>query len=109
MLLAVSGIVHATPSLRTLDAVISEPVATRWLRRSPLADFHGGAGSVPDVTTASVIVVRTSTPVTARYAVRPAPWPGKFERRTPTAALASAQTTSTPPATKKGSFERSTA
>ena len=62
MLLAVSGIVHATPSLRTFEAVISEPVATRWLRRSPLAESHGGAGSVPAVATASPIVVRTSAP-----------------------------------------------
>src|SRR3954465_13209324 len=60
MLLAVSGIVHATPSRRTFDAVISEPVATRWLRTSPLAESHGGAGSVPAVATASPIVGRTS-------------------------------------------------
>src|SRR3954447_10582067 len=107
MLLAVSGIVHATPRLRTLDAVIPEPVATRWLRRSPLAESHGGAGSVPDVATASAIVVRTSTPVAARYAARPARLRGKLERRRPGAALPSPQTTSPPPATKKGAFERS--
>src|SRR3954454_14911513 len=109
MLLAVSGIVHATPSRRTFDAVISEPVATRWLRRSPLAESHGGAGSVPAVATASPIVVRTSATVAVRYAARPARLPRKLERRVPTAALASAQTTSTPPATKNGAFERSTA
>src|SRR3954469_15075924 len=56
MLLAVSGIVHATPSRRTFDAVISEPVATRWLRTSPLAESHAGAGSVPAVASASPIV-----------------------------------------------------
>src|SRR4051794_40728673 len=109
MLLAVSGIVHATPSSRTFEDVISEPVATRWLRTSPLAESHGGAGSVPAVATASPIVVRTSATVAVRYAARPAPLPGKLERLVPSAALASAQTTSTPPATKNGTFERSTA
>src|SRR6185436_4560967 len=101
MLLAVSGMVHATPRSRTFDDVISEPVATRWLRRSPLADSHGGAGSVPAVATASPIVVRTSATVAVRYATSPAPLPGQPERRMPSAALPSAQTTSTPPATKK--------
>src|SRR3954471_12304053 len=107
MLLAVSGIVQATPSSRTFEDVISEPVATRWLCRSPLADSHGGAGSVPAVAAASAIVVRTSTPVAAREAVRPMRLPGKLGRGVPFAALTSAQSTSAPPATKKGVFERS--
>src|SRR4051794_2660582 len=109
MLLAVSGIVHATPRRRTFADEISEPVATRWFSRSPLAESHGGAGTVPDVAAASAIVVRTRTPVAARYAVRPTRLAGKLERRRPNAALASTHTTSTPPATKNGALERSTA
>ena len=51
----------------------------------------------------------TSATVAVRYATSPGPLPGKLARRMPSAALASAQTTSTPPATKNGTFERSTA
>src|SRR3954467_13503769 len=96
MLLAVRGIVPATPSRRTLDAVISEPVATRWLRTSPLAESHGGAGSVPPGPTASPIVVRTSVTVAVRYAARPARLPRKLERRVRSAAALVAVTTTTP-------------
>jgi hypothetical protein len=108
MLLAVSGIVHATPSRRTVRDVMSEPVATRRFTRSPLAESQGGAGFVPAVATASAIVVRTSTAVIAMYPRRPAPVPGNPGRRMPIATLPSAHTTSTPPATKNGTFERST-
>src|SRR3954467_10770349 len=114
MLLAVRGIVPATPSRRTLDAVISEPVATRWLRTSPLAESHGGAGSVPAVAAASPLLVRTRATLAAgaagprpecgrrpRPSVRgvarapppPAPPPAPPNPRTP------------PPATKNGAFE----
>jgi hypothetical protein len=97
MLLAVSGIVQATPSFATVEDEISVPVATRWLSRSPLADGHGGAAIVPEVLIASLAIAPTSASVTARYTRIPAPAPGNFGRFTPTIALATAHKASAPP------------
>jgi hypothetical protein len=98
MLLAVSGIVHATPSFATLEAAIGVPRATRWLCRSPFASGHGGAATVPDVVIARATVTPTSTNVAVTYARRPRAPPGKLGRRMPTVALMTAQAASVPPA-----------
>src|SRR3954471_1486389 len=109
MLLAVSGIVHATPSSSTLSDEISEPWLTRVLARSPLACAHGGDGTLPDVVTAFVAVARTRSAVPARKTRRERPPAGKSPRAMPIAAAARTHVTRAAAATKSGTFERSTA
>ena len=49
MLLAVSGIVQATPSSETLAAEIGVPCVTRVLRRSPFGIVHGVSADLDEL------------------------------------------------------------